>query len=433
MAEPGAIVSTTLLEVLIFSGDKETREYDGRKHIGAADLLREMARRKAANPAWNNEATIGHCVRSFRNDVAVWREEAVRSDNSPKMLKEITANWKEFEIIFRRAWKIKATMTSVAWMENNRQKANESITAFVTRVQNAVATTSREALTNKANNIKEKDEPKWNDHTEKYLAAQAVYDARAVATPWTPAEKEAIDARNREFGQEQQEAARYECRRTMTNIITFEIVRQGLTNPLMRKEADKVAGECISTDSFKEKLTQIVEVNQAKPKQAPLHSRSEYINEVGDESNMEEDRVNAVGKGKEKKKGKGKANNGHANAVDKPPPTQRRPGAAGTRGAAGTMQLVQETGTHLQTMLGQRSNPEATIPSSQECRQRTRTRQHTGWTENQQQRERPEPAKRECQRMLLRQLYRQQLQQQQSCMCKRTSEEFCKRRMVLVF
>jgi hypothetical protein len=30
MAEPGAIVSTTLLDVLIFSGDKETREYNGR-------------------------------------------------------------------------------------------------------------------------------------------------------------------------------------------------------------------------------------------------------------------------------------------------------------------------------------------------------------------------------------------------------------------
>jgi hypothetical protein len=121
----------------------------------------------------------------------------------------------------------------------------------------------------------------------------------------------------------------------MTNVIMFEIVRQGLTNPLMRTEAAKVAGECILTDSFKEKLTQI-EVNQAKPKQAPLHSRSEYINKVGDESNMEEDGVNAVGKGKEKKKGKGKANNGHANAVDKLPPTQRRPGAAGTTGAAGT-------------------------------------------------------------------------------------------------
>jgi hypothetical protein len=112
-------------------------------------------------------------------------------------------NWKEIEIIFRRAWKIKATMSSLAWMENNRQKGNESIAAFVTRVQNAVATTSREALTNKANNVKEKDEPKWNNHTEKYLAAQAVYDARAVATPWTPAEKEAIDACNREFGEEQ--------------------------------------------------------------------------------------------------------------------------------------------------------------------------------------------------------------------------------------
>jgi hypothetical protein len=163
-----------------------------------------------------------------------------------------------------------------------------------------------------------------------------VYNARAVATPWTPAEKEAINVHNREFGQEQQEAARYECRRTMMNVITFEIVRQGLTNPLMRTEAVKVAGECISTENFKEKLMQIEEVNQAKPKQAPLHSRSKYINKVRDESNVEEDGVNAVGKGKEKKKGTGKAYNGHANAVDKPPPTQRRPGAAGTTGAAGT-------------------------------------------------------------------------------------------------
>jgi hypothetical protein len=180
MGEAGAIVSTTLQKVLIFSGDEETREYDGRKHIGAADLLREMARRKAANPAWNNEAAIGHGVRSFRNDVAVWWEEAIPSDNSPKMLKVITTNWKEFEIVFRRAWKIKATMKSVSLMENNRQKPNESITAFVTCVQNAVAMTSREALPNKANNVKEKDEPKWTNHTEKYLAAQAVYDARAV-------------------------------------------------------------------------------------------------------------------------------------------------------------------------------------------------------------------------------------------------------------
>jgi hypothetical protein len=48
-----------------------------------------MARRKAANPAWKDKAAIGHCVRSFRNDVAVWCEEAIPSDNSPKMLKVI--------------------------------------------------------------------------------------------------------------------------------------------------------------------------------------------------------------------------------------------------------------------------------------------------------------------------------------------------------
>jgi hypothetical protein len=96
----------------------------------------------------------------------------------------------------------------------------------------------------------------------------------------------------------------------MTNVITFEIERQGLTNPLMRTEAAKVAGECISTDIFKEKLTQIEEVNQAKPKPTPLHS--------------------TLGKGKDKKKGKDKANNGQANTVEKPPPTPRS-GAAGTR------------------------------------------------------------------------------------------------------
>jgi hypothetical protein len=77
-----------------------------------------------------------------------------------KELNKIRTNWKEFELVFRRAWKIKATMPSVSWMENNCQKLNESIAAFVTRVQNAVATTSREALTNKANNIKDKEEPK---------------------------------------------------------------------------------------------------------------------------------------------------------------------------------------------------------------------------------------------------------------------------------
>jgi hypothetical protein len=94
VAAAGAMVSTTLLKNLIFSGDKETKEYEGRKHIGAADLLREMTRRRVANPAWNDKAAIGHCIRSFRNDVAVWWEEAIPSDNSPKRLKALTTSWK---------------------------------------------------------------------------------------------------------------------------------------------------------------------------------------------------------------------------------------------------------------------------------------------------------------------------------------------------
>jgi hypothetical protein len=118
----------------------------------------------------------------------------------------------------------------------------------------------------------------------------------------------------------------------MTNVITFEIVRQGLTNPLMHTEAAKVSGECTSTDIFKEKLTQIEEVNLAKPKPTPLNSRSEYINEVAEDFEGKDNsrNANAVGHKKNKKKGKGKANNGRTNAVDKPPMAPRS-GAAGTR------------------------------------------------------------------------------------------------------
>jgi hypothetical protein len=81
-------------------------------------------------------------------------------------------------------------------------------------------------------------------------------------------------------------------------------------------------------------------------------------------------------------------------------------------------------------MLAQRSNPKTTTSSSQECRQCTRTRQQLRRAKNQQQ-ARPEPAQGQCQRMLLRQLHRKQLQQQGSSRCKRTPERFCERRMVL--
>jgi hypothetical protein len=118
MAAAGAIVSTTLLE-----GDKETKEYEGRKHIGAADLLREMDRRRTANPAWNKEAAIGHRIRSFSNDVAVWWEEAIPSDNSPKRLKVLTKNWEEFKFVFRQAWIIKAV--SLRFIRQNDPKESE--------------------------------------------------------------------------------------------------------------------------------------------------------------------------------------------------------------------------------------------------------------------------------------------------------------------
>jgi hypothetical protein len=87
-----------------------------------------------------------------------------------------------------------------------------------------------------------------------------------VARPWTDVEKRTIAARNHEYGREQQKTAMYECRRIMTTLVTFEIVSKGLNTPLMRKVATQIAEECTSTDSFKAKLTQIEEFNQAMGK-----------------------------------------------------------------------------------------------------------------------------------------------------------------------
>jgi hypothetical protein len=146
------------------------------------------------------------------------------------------------------------------------QRPQETIAAYVTRVQMAVATTSGEALAYTGNFVKDSNTPHWNNRTAKYITAQAVFDARAVERPWTDRELAKIASRNNKYGREQLQAARYECRRIMTTVVTCKIVKNGLSDPLMRKVATKIAEECTSTVGFKAKLTQIEDFNQrAKP------------------------------------------------------------------------------------------------------------------------------------------------------------------------
>jgi hypothetical protein len=84
---------------------------------------------------------------------------------------------------------------------------------------------------------------------------------------WKDREQAKNNSRNNKYGREQQQAARYECRRIMTTVVTCKIVKNGLSDPVMRKVAAKIAEECTSTDGFKAKLTQIKNFNQqAKPK-----------------------------------------------------------------------------------------------------------------------------------------------------------------------
>jgi hypothetical protein len=117
----------------------------------------------------------------------------------------------------------------------------------------------------------------------------------------------------------------------MTNVVTLELVCQGLTKATMRIKAAEISSTGASTDIFKEKLTQMEEILLTKSKPAPLASRNEYINEVTEDFESKEDgkHVNAVQNKNKQKKGKSKGNqqNLHANAVTKPP---RPPRSAAT-------------------------------------------------------------------------------------------------------
>jgi hypothetical protein len=237
--------ATQTLKLLTFSVNRETKEdRSGTKHIGATDLLKEMTRRRAANPDWEDAATIAHCARSFRNDIAVWWQEVVPADNTPRQFKKINTSWERFENVFRQAWIKETTLPPQSWLDENPQshdeslvdyitrvqeaslhaamakirikgtpkhwgkedeppgnnhtnrgiatfdqkgvapqKPQESIAAYVTQVQMAFATTSGEAMAYTGDFVKDSNTPRWNNRTKKYITAQAVFDARAVARP----------------------------------------------------------------------------------------------------------------------------------------------------------------------------------------------------------------------------------------------------------
>jgi hypothetical protein len=70
----------------------------------------------------------------------------------------------------------------------------------------------------------------------------------------------------------------------------------------MHTVAAQIAGECTSTDIFKEKLTQIEEVKQAKPGPTKRSSKTMLNQRIREK----------------KKEWKARGNNGHTNVEDKP-------------------------------------------------------------------------------------------------------------------
>ncbi len=113
-----------------------------------------------------------------------------------------------------------AAMVSCGFWGVAPQKPQETIAAYVTRVQMAVTTTSGEAIAYTGNFVKDSNTPRWKNRTAKYITAQAVFDERAVERPWTDRELAKITSCNNKYGREQQQAVRYECRCIMTTVVT---------------------------------------------------------------------------------------------------------------------------------------------------------------------------------------------------------------------
>jgi hypothetical protein len=178
---------TQILELLTFSENRKTKEdKSGTKHIGATDLLKEMTRRRAANSDWDDAATIAHCARSFKNNVAVWWQEVVPSDNGPKQFKKINTSRDRFESVFRRAWIIETTLPPQSWLDKNPQNQDESLVDFITRVQEASlpAAMAEIAIKGAPKHRGKEDEPPGNDHTDRGIAT---FDQKGVA-PQRPQE-----------------------------------------------------------------------------------------------------------------------------------------------------------------------------------------------------------------------------------------------------
>jgi hypothetical protein len=124
-------------------------------------------------PRWDTSRWVGKSRRASnlprratsRNDIAVWWQEVVRSDNSPKQHKKINTSWERFERIFRRAWIIEMTLPPQSWLDDNPEKQDESLVDYITRVQEAsLPATMAELAIKGAPKYKGKEfEPPGND------------------------------------------------------------------------------------------------------------------------------------------------------------------------------------------------------------------------------------------------------------------------------
>jgi hypothetical protein len=145
-----------------------------------------MTRRRAANPDWDDAATIAHCARSFRNNFAVWWQEVVPADNSPRQFKKINTSWERFKNLFRRAWIIETTLPPQSWLDENPQNHDKSLIDNITREQEVSlpATMAEIAIKGTPKHRGKEDEPPGNYHTNRGIAT---FDQKRVA-PQRPQE-----------------------------------------------------------------------------------------------------------------------------------------------------------------------------------------------------------------------------------------------------
>jgi hypothetical protein len=126
--------ATELLKTLLFSGDFKKDGSPSEGTLLAVDFVREIKSRKGTY-TWNDQRTMEHVKGSLRGKAAQWFNKTMPRLMSATEYTAFSSNFTaDFLPKFKEMFLIKDTEALVDWRDISRQRANEPVDSYTTRI-----------------------------------------------------------------------------------------------------------------------------------------------------------------------------------------------------------------------------------------------------------------------------------------------------------